>query len=132
MAKKAKAGDSQTTNLSETKDTIRDVVPRIINLKADRKEINAAIQELREKVNAAGVPKAALDYAIRMKEMDPEDRQRHDEGCAIARDALTIGFQRSLFEMIEDPAGTGTGTGNGSIAAAKAHLGTDATESATA
>src|SRR4051812_26890704 len=125
MAKKAKAGDGQATNLSETKETIRNVVPAIINLKSDRKEINAKIQELRERVNAAGVPKAALDYAIRMKEMDPEDRQRLDEGYAISRDALGISFQRSLFEMIEDPAAEpgAKANGNGALAAAKAHLG---------
>lgn len=104
MAKKAKVGDGPT-NISAAKDIIRNEVPAIVNLKAKRKEINAEIQERRERVNAAGVPKAALDHAIRVREMDPVDRQRWDEGFIIAREAIGCAVQRSLFEMIDEPAG---------------------------
>jgi uncharacterized protein (UPF0335 family) len=99
MAKKAKPGD-QVTNLTETKDIIRNAVPRIVNLKKQRKEINADIAAEREKVNAAGVTKQALDHAIRVKEMDPEDRARFDEGYAIARDAIGVPQSRSLFDFL--------------------------------
>jgi uncharacterized protein (UPF0335 family) len=130
MAKKTKPGDSDRgTNLTETKEVIRDVVPRIIKLKEERKAINADIQELRERVNAAGVSKSALDHAIRVREMDPTDREKFDEGYAIARDAMNVPISRSLFDMIETPAGAGTGaedsTGGAAeaVAAARAHLG---------
>lgn len=109
MARVTKPGDG-ATNLSETKDIIKNAVPRIIQLKAERKEINAAIQEQRERVNAAGVNKAALDHAIRIKEMEPEQRQAWDEGFAIARDALAITQSISLFDdldgegIVDDPA----------------------------
>ena len=102
MARKTKPGDG-VTNLSETKDIIRNAVPKIVNLKERRKTINAEIAEVREQVNAAGVPKKALDHAIRVKEMDPEDRQRFDEGYAIARDAIGLRMSGSLFDMIETP-----------------------------
>ena len=105
MAKKAKTGDSanpRMTNLSETKETIRDAVRAILSLKNERKEINSAIAEERAKVVNCGVPKAALDLAIRMKEMDVEDRNAIDEGYAIARDALGMGLQLSMFEN-QDP-----------------------------
>lgn len=102
MAKKAKPGD-RVTNLSETKDIIRNAVPRIVNLKKQRKELNAEIAAEREKVNGAGVSKAALDYAIRTKEMDPDDRQHFDESYAIARDAIGLPQSRSLFDFIESP-----------------------------
>jgi len=135
MAKKAKVGDGPT-NISAAKETIRDAVPKIVNLKERRKAINADIAELRERVNAAGVPKKALDHAIRLREMDPDDRQRYDEGYIIAREAIGVAVQRSLFEMIETPAGEGAGDEpaakpNGktkgkdaAMADAKAHLGT--------
>lgn len=100
MAKKAKPGD-RVTNLTETKDIIRNAVPRIVNLKSQRKELNAEIAAEREKVNAAGVSKSALDYAIRTKEMDPEDRQHFDESYAIARDAIGLPQSRSLFDFID-------------------------------
>lgn len=106
MAKKAKPGDGErVTNLSETKDVIREAVAKIIKLRGDRKELNAAIGEQRARVKNYGVPPAALDLALRMKEADPEDRQRHDEGYAIARDALGLGLQRSLFEMLDERLG---------------------------
>lgn len=122
MSKKAKPGDSGVTNLSETKDVIREAVGKIIQLRGERKELNAAIGEQRARVKNYGVPPAALDLALRMKEADPEDRQRHDEGYAIARDALGLGLQRSLFETIEEPAELKP-NGNGAIAKARAHLG---------
>lgn len=100
MAKKAKPGD-RVTNLTETKDIIRNSVPKIIGLKLKRKELNAEIAAEREKVNAAGVSKKALDHAIRVKEMDPEDRQAFDEGYAIARDAIGLPQSRSLFDFID-------------------------------
>lgn len=100
MAKKAKPGD-RVTNLTETKDIIRNAVPRIVNLKAQRKALNEEIAAEREKVNAAGVPKKALDHAIKIKEMDPDDRQAFDEGCAIARDAIALPVSRSLLDFID-------------------------------
>lgn len=130
MAKKAKPGDGDNrgvTNLSETKEVIREAVAKIMKLRSERKELNAAIGEQRARVKNYGVPPAALDLALRMKEADPEDRQKHDEGYAIARDALGLGLQRSLFEMIEDPAGEeGDKPKNMSEAldASRAHLGT--------
>ncbi len=104
MARKAKPGDTggQVTNLSETKEVIREAVGKIISLRSERKEINAAIGEQRARVKNYGVPPAALDLALRMKEADPEDRQKHDEGYAIARDALGLGLQRSLFEALDE------------------------------
>ena len=102
MAKKTAPGDG-VTNLSETKDLIIKAVPKIVALKEKRKSINADIAEIREQVNAAGVPKKALDHAIRVKEMDPDDRARFDEGYAIARDAIGLRMSTSLFDMIEEP-----------------------------
>jgi len=130
MAKTAKPGD-RVTNLTETKDIIRNAVPEIINLKNKRKEINEQIAAARERVNAAGVPKRALDHAIKIKEMDPEDRQQFDEGYAIARDAIGLPQSRSLFDFLESSDSAESEqpeTGNGALAAARQHLGADQTD----
>jgi hypothetical protein len=78
-------------------------------------------------VKNCGVPPAALDLAIRMKEADPEDRQKMDEGYAIARDALGLGLQRSLFEALDEESGEETPADdtvpNAALAAARQHLG---------
>jgi uncharacterized protein (UPF0335 family) len=104
MAKRARPGDSESggvTNLTETKAVIKESVAQILRLKTQRKEINAAIGEHRAHVKKYGVPTGALDLAIRMKEADVEDRQAMDEGYIIAREALGLGIQRSLFEMLD-------------------------------
>lgn len=104
MARRAKPGDSPThgvTNLTEAKEQVRAAVKTIIALREQRKDINDAINSERKKVKVLGVPPAALDLAIRMRDADPEDRQRHDEGYAIARDALGLRFQMSLFENLD-------------------------------
>lgn len=99
MAKVTKPGDG-VTNLTSTKETIRNAVPAIINLMNKRKELNAEIAEHRERVNACGVPKKALDHAIKIKQMDPDDRAKFDEGYAIARDAIGLPQSRSLFDFL--------------------------------
>lgn len=134
MAKKAKPGDSGVTNLSNAKEMVRQSVPKIINLKKDRTAINEEIASIRANVEAAGVPKKALDHAIRVLDMDPQDRERFDEGYAIARDAVGLSMSRSLFDMLDErldaetkPNGNGkempTKGAIGALAASKAHLG---------
>lgn len=139
MAKKAEPGDG-VTNLSETKDIIRNAVPEIINLKNQRKQLNEQIAAAREKVNAAGVPKRALDHAIKIKEMDPEDRQAFDEGYAIARDAIGLPQSASLFDFLESSNESESGTngsgkplsGKDALAASKAKFDAAAQTDATA
>jgi len=101
MARRAKPKDadgSPVVNLTEAKEAVREAVTTIISLRSDRKEINAAIGEQRARCKNLGVPPAALDLAIRMKESDPEDRKKHDEGYLIARDALGLRLQLDMFE----------------------------------
>ena len=126
MARKAKpndAGSKGVTNLTATKDVIRNAVPEIVNLKKQRKELNERIAAARERVNAAGVPKAALDHAIRMREMDPEVRQAFDEGVAIVRDTIGVSLSRSLFDMLDERAETESKVAEDQAAKAKPPLG---------
>lgn len=127
MAKKAKAGEDQrgVTNLTNAKEMVRNTVPKIINLKKDRTAINEEISSLRANVEAAGVPKKALDHAIKMMEMDPQDRERFDEGYAIARDAIGLRMSASLFDFIEEPAGENGAGGSDALVAARQHLNGD-------
>lgn len=111
---------------------VRQSVPKIINLKKDRTAINEEIAAIRANVEAAGVPKKALDHAIRVLDMDPQDRERFDEGYAIARDAVGLSMSRSLFDMLDERLDSETNGGKEpqtkgaigeALAAAKTHLG---------
>lgn len=100
MAKKTAPGDA-VTNLSETKEIVRNAVPELVNLKKERKAINEQMAAIRERVNAAGIPKKALEHAIRVREMEPDDREAFDEGYAIVRDVIGCSMSRSLFDYID-------------------------------
>lgn len=105
MAKTAKPGDAGNggvTNLTATREVVNEEVRRILGFKTQRADINAKINASRKRVQSYGIPPAALDLAIRMKEADPEKRQAMDEGYAIARDAMGLGLQRSLFEQLDE------------------------------
>lgn len=104
MAKTARPNDAdgpKVTNLSEVKDLIRNAIPEIINIDKDIKAKRDRRNELRSAIEAAGVPKKAFDYALKVRNMEPEDRQGFDEGYVIAREAIGLGVQRGLFEALE-------------------------------
>lgn len=104
MAKKAKPGDNGgAINITDAKAVVRHAVPAIINLKKQRKELNAEISALRANVKSIGIPTAALDLAIRMREIDPEDRAAHDQGYIIARDALGLKIQLDFLDEMDHP-----------------------------
>lgn len=104
MARTARPNDAdgpKVTNLSEVKDLIRNAIPEIINIDKDIKAKRDRRNELRSAIEAAGVPKKAFDYALKVRNMEPEDRQGFDEGYVIAREAIGLGVQRGLFEALE-------------------------------
>ncbi len=100
MARRAKPNDADggVINVPEAKAAVKDAVAQILKHRTERKEINAAIAEQRARCKNLGVPPAALDLAIRMKESDPEDREKHDTGYLLARDALGLKIQADLFD----------------------------------
>lgn len=105
MARRAKPNDSDAhgvTNLTEAKQVVAEEVKNILAREAKIAELSSANTASRKRVKTYGVPPAALAYAIKIKKMDPEDRQKHDEGCAIARDAIGLSIPRTLFEQLDE------------------------------
>jgi hypothetical protein len=123
MSKTAKPNDGGVLNISNARTAVQGSVKKIIELKAQRKRINDQIASERGLCKSAGVPPAALDLAIRMKEMDPEQRAAHDEGYLLARQAIGLAIQRDLFETLGGTDGDGeqiSPEGQKAIDAAKA------------
>jgi hypothetical protein len=103
MARKASPGDDGgVVNVTNAMVVVQQSVKKIVELKEQRKKVTAAINSERAQCKAAGVPAAALDLAIRIKEMDPEQRAAHDEGYLIARRAIGLPVQQDLFETINN------------------------------
>ena len=95
---KAKVPDGPAViNITDAGKAVKQAVAKILIFRNKRSELNAQIAEERARCKNLGVPPAALDLAIKMKESDPEVRRKHDEGYLIARDALGLRVQTDLF-----------------------------------
>lgn len=104
MSKPAKPGDDAAppvTNLSSTKKALAEIATGFRDIDKQRSDLNDYASELRERCRNQGIDPKWLLTAIRVAKMEPDDRTKADESYAIAREAIGLGLQRSLFEMME-------------------------------
>lgn len=94
-------------NLRDLKQQIADAVHDIKQAKLDRADVNADIQAIRERMASKGIPKAALDMAMRYMEWDEDKREGFDVAYALVREACGAPLQEDLFQaadrMANDP-----------------------------
>lgn len=88
-------------NLTKTLDEVKNIVRDVNRHKAERQEINAEIQSLREKATTLGIPKAALDMAMRYMDWEPEKREGFDLAYQLVREACGLPVQGDLFANAE-------------------------------
>jgi uncharacterized protein (UPF0335 family) len=88
------------TNLTSTKKVLRECAAGFEKIDEKRAELNDQAADLRERCRNQGIDPKWLLAALRIKKMEPEDREKADENYAIARDAIGIGMQSSLFDTI--------------------------------
>lgn len=84
---------------------IKEAADEIIKLKAERAEIQAQITQAKGQVKGAGIKLTDFNVALRMYELEAEDRNESMNGIKICFEALGIGDQGELF-----PAGGGQDT----------------------
>lgn len=70
--------------------TIHQIVDRVVNLKEQRKDINGDIRQVMHDAEIHGFSKTAVKEAIRMFEMDPEDRAQFNADRQIYLEALDL------------------------------------------
>jgi len=87
----------KTPNLTEIKKLIADSLYNVNQAELDRKDINADIQAIREKLAAKGIPKRAFDLARSYMKMDPDDREGFDIAYALVREVGGLPLQDDLF-----------------------------------
>lgn len=101
MARKLKADDdghaTRNHNVQEIKDTIREVANEVISLKAEKAEIQAQITEAKSRLKGKGIKMADFNAALRLYELDAEDRNESIDSLKLAFEALEIGGQGDLF-----------------------------------
>lgn len=101
MAEKLKPnGEGQATkdhNSAEVKQVIKEVADEVIALKAERSEINAKITKARGRLKSLGVKMLDFNAALRLYELEAEDRNESLTAIKLAFEALGIGAQGDLF-----------------------------------
>lgn len=77
---------------------IVEAVQDIIEYKQQRKEINANIQAVIERMEAKGIPRAAFKNTVRESEYTEDQRKAFDNAVVVTRRAMGIPVQTDLFE----------------------------------
>lgn len=94
-------GDEAAVEMIDTPEKRQSIVSaadEIIQLEKDRKAINDEMNEIRAKVEALGIPKAAFKAAVRRKKQTEADRQVLDVGYAYCCTAMDIEHQTDMFK----------------------------------
>lgn len=111
MARKLKPDDdghaTRNHNAAEIKKTVREVAGVVINLKAERGEIQAQITEAKARLKAFGIKMVDFNAALRLYELEAEDRNESIDNIKIMFEALEIGGQGDMFPEPAAPKGNG-------------------------
>lgn len=100
---KPKAPTAFRAEVSELKAAISDSVRRIIDAKKDRTECNADISLEKEKLEAKGIPRKALEMAMTYSEWDADSRAGFDAAYALVRETLGCPYDGQLFDKQGNP-----------------------------
>lgn len=121
MAKTLKRGEQEEAAIdaNNAKQVIRDAAKELIRLKAKRAEIGEQITEVRGRVKGL-IKMADFNVALRLYELEDEDRDGALDGMRLAFEALGIGEQGSLFPEPAPSSGRSNGSAEPTEAAVKA------------
>lgn len=110
MATEEVAGLNQAgSNITSLKKDIKAGVDKIENLKADRTALNEEIASVRSDLQAKGIPKAALDMAMKYMNFDPEKREGFDMAYDIVREAIDLPIDANQGSLFPEDAGDKSG-----------------------
>jgi chaperonin GroEL (HSP60 family) len=100
---KPKSPTRINTELNELKKKIRDAVNTVNGAKEDRAESNAVIAEAMASMEAKGIPRKALQWAMTYSEWDSDARAGFDVAYQIVREAIGVPMEDELFNANGEP-----------------------------
>lgn len=89
-------------NISGLKDDAKQAIDKINTLKSERQSINEQIGAIRANMESKGIPKPALDMAMRYLGWEPEKREGFDLAYAIVREAGGLPVAPDLVDMMAE------------------------------
>lgn len=124
MAKKLKTDDEidRTHNATEQKKIIAEAAANIIRLKAERAAIQEAIAEERDKVKSLSIKMTDFNVALRLYELEIEERNESIDGLRLCFEALSVGGQGDLFPADDEVTAARKSRAGKALDAAAQHL----------
>jgi len=86
----------QSSDLAKLKKQCADAINEIDKHVDSRSEINAKVQAIRETLQAAGIPKKALDAVMSVRKLDDDELHAFDVAYSIVRDSIGKPVQPEL------------------------------------
>lgn len=122
MARQPKEQPRLAGNLDNIKATIKAEVDKMLEAEKRRELANKDIAAAKSAIEAVGVKKKALAWAISYFKLDADQREDIDLSFAIVREAIGLPVQADLFDTVEPGGQEATGgekTSAGAKGAAK-------------
>lgn len=85
--------------LTELQKTAHEGIQEITNFEKTRSEINAKIQEVRQRLEAKGISKKALAVALMVSKMNEDHLDGFDTAYLICRKAINLPVQSEMFDF---------------------------------
>lgn len=83
---------------AELDQAINKAVDEIIDLQTQRKTLNAQVQEIIERMETKGIPRAALKATVRKMKFTEDQRRAYDTAMLITCSAVGIPIQADIFD----------------------------------
>ncbi len=106
MARKLKANGPESPegtagakqNVKNLTKMIRECAGAMVQIKKERADLTARAGDIRKRIKDAGQQPKALDFALRVQEMDEKGRESYLESLKLNFEALSIGGQGEMFD----------------------------------
>ena len=102
------AADHNVANVTKM---IKDCAASMIKIRGERRGLNERAGDIRKRIRDSGQAPAALDFAIRILEMDDAGREGYLESLRLSFDALGIGAQADMFPAAGAEPASGSSAG---------------------
>lgn len=90
-------------NVADLNKLITECAEQMLDIKAQRKELNEQAADVRERLRDAGVQTKPFEFALKLKEMEREGRNEYLDNLRLSFDALGIGSQHEMFPTTAQP-----------------------------
>lgn len=92
-------------NVASLKKLLRECANTVVEIKAERSDLNERMADIRTRLREAGAEPRAFDFAVRLREMESEAQGNYIDQLKVCFESLGIGAQGALFPAGDEKVG---------------------------